>query len=445
MKKRLLTMMALLANVVLAAVAQETPAITFEGTAGVERTITVGLAAPGTVKVDWGTGVLDSKEAAEAYDVKWDEKGVSFTGTPSGTVKIYADGIVAFDGAGKFNDDKTDIPNALTAIDVTGAPALVNLYLNANKISSIDLSKNSSLVKLNVANNNFTAIDLSAQALLTTFTANDNQLTALDLSNNVALTAVTLSNNKLATLDFTHNPLIKTFTVLNNELTEVTIGANTAKNHTFQFGGNKLTSFSLKDATTVTGAYVYLRDNNLTEVELPSNVSRMWLDGNAFTLSQLYALKQKTTQQAQFTYASIFTKESAQQPYAVAESINVGATVDLSSQATLGETATTFVWKNAEGVALTEGTDYTVAGGVFTFLTAQDAIHCEMTNTELNAFTAEKPYITTTMEVKGSGSGISTIAVEKAKKGEWYNLNGQRVSAPQKGLFIQNGRKVVIK
>ena len=117
----------------------------------------------------------------------------------------------------------------------------------------------------------------------------------------------------------------------------------------------------------------------------------------------------------------------------------------MSSQATLGETATTFVWKNAEGVALTEGTDYTVAGGVFTFLTAQDAIHCEMTNAELSAFTVEKPYITTTMEVKGSGSGISTIAAEKAKKGEWYNLNGQRVSAPQKGLFIQNGRKVVIK
>ena len=124
------------------------------------------------------------------------------------------DGIVAFDGAGKFNEDKTDIPNALTAIDVTGAPDLVNLYLNANKISSIDLSKNTQLVKLNIANNNIAAIELSAQVALTTFTANDNQLSALDLSKNVALTTVTLSNNKLTTLDFTNNPLIKTFTVL---------------------------------------------------------------------------------------------------------------------------------------------------------------------------------------------------------------------------------------
>ena len=62
MKKRLLTMLALLANVVLAAVAQDTPAITFEGSAGVERTITVGVAAAGTIKVDWGDGTLVSKE-----------------------------------------------------------------------------------------------------------------------------------------------------------------------------------------------------------------------------------------------------------------------------------------------------------------------------------------------------------------------------------------------
>ena len=57
MKKRLLTMLVLLANVVLAAVAQDTPAITFEAGA-VERTITVGLKAAGTVKVDWGDGTL---------------------------------------------------------------------------------------------------------------------------------------------------------------------------------------------------------------------------------------------------------------------------------------------------------------------------------------------------------------------------------------------------
>ena len=444
MKKRLLTMLALLANVVLAAVAQDTPAITFEGSAGVERTITVGVAAAGTIKVDWGDGTLVSKEATTAYDLKWDENGVEFTGTPTGTVKIYADGIVAFDGAGKFNEDKTDIPNALTAIDVTGAPDLVNLYLNANKISSIDLSKNTQLVKLNIANNNIAAIELSAQVALTTFTANDNQLSALDLSKNVALTTVTLSNNKLTTLDFTNNPLIKTFTVLNNELTAVTFGANTTKNHTIQFGGNKLTGIDLTGFTTYSGTYLRLRDNNISnaaDIILPGTINQLWADGNALSLSELYALKSKAKT---LTYATLFESEQAQQPYAIAESIEVNGTVDLSSQAKLGETATNFVWKNAEGTALVEGTDYTVADGVFTFLTTQEAIHCEMTNAEFPLFTAEKPYMTTVMKVEGGGTGIRTIAADKAQ-GVWYNLKGQRVDSAKKGLYIVNGVKVVIK
>ncbi len=28
---------------------------------------------------------------------------------------------------------------------------------------------------------------------------------------------------------------------------------------------------------------------------------------------------------------------------------------------------------------------------------------------------------------------------------EWYNLNGQRVAQPTKGLYIVNGKKVIIK
>ena len=79
MKKKLLTMLALLANVVLAAVAQDTPAITFEAPA-VERTITIGLNVAGTVKVDWGTGTPVEKEATGAYD-GWNN-ALEFTGSP---------------------------------------------------------------------------------------------------------------------------------------------------------------------------------------------------------------------------------------------------------------------------------------------------------------------------------------------------------------------------
>lgn len=44
----------------------------------------------------------------------------------------------------------------------------------------------------------------------------------------------------------------------------------------------------------------------------------------------------------------------------------------------------------------------------------------------------------------GETTGIEAVAAQKAN-GEVYNLNGQRIAAPQKGLFIVNGKKVVLK
>ena len=44
-----------------------------------------------------------------------------------------------------------------------------------------------------------------------------------------------------------------------------------------------------------------------------------------------------------------------------------------------------------------------------------------------------------------NATGISTVSVKKYDEGAWYTLNGQRVETPSKGVFIHNGKKVVIK
>lgn len=49
-----------------------------------------------------------------------------------------------------------------------------------------------------------------------------------------------------------------------------------------------------------------------------------------------------------------------------------------------------------------------------------------------------------TLAFGGESTGIEAVAAEKTN-GEVYNLNGQRVAAPQKGLFIMNGKKVIVK
>ena len=46
----------------------------------------------------------------------------------------------------------------------------------------------------------------------------------------------------------------------------------------------------------------------------------------------------------------------------------------------------------------------------------------------------------------GGTTGIADVRSKKADvRGEIYNLNGQRVAQPAKGLYIQNGRKVILK
>ena len=42
-------------------------------------------------------------------------------------------------------------------------------------------------------------------------------------------------------------------------------------------------------------------------------------------------------------------------------------------------------------------------------------------------------------------TGISRVAAEDGND-TWYNLSGQRISAPtKKGLYIKNGKKVIVK
>lgn len=45
----------------------------------------------------------------------------------------------------------------------------------------------------------------------------------------------------------------------------------------------------------------------------------------------------------------------------------------------------------------------------------------------------------------GGTTGINSVVARDIQNGEFYNLNGQRVSAPTKGLYIVNGKKVIVK
>ena len=88
---------------------------------------------------------------------------------------------------------------------------------------------------------------------------------------------------------------------------------------------------------------------------------------------------------------------------------------------------------------------YVIQGGIFR----------KVTNT-IETFTIHKAYakipgvpanapVTFSFSDDDTTTGVMTIDAEKPMDNTYYNLNGQRVTNPQRGIYIQGGRKVIIK
>ncbi len=396
MKKIFTLLLAVIST--MTAFAQTEPAIELQAEVdGNTRTLTIGLGVEGTVQIDWGNGEKVSSEVIPAYD---DYNQVNIYGTVSGDgkVKIYGDNIVYFECSSRVDGAQ------VLSLDVTKATTLKDLTANTNKLTSIDLTKNTELTKLTINNNQLTNIDISKCTQLTTLDITNNLLAAIDITKNLALQTLRIGQNKLAgELDLSTNPTIMSVYALKNELTSVKIGNNTASKPYFSFNENKLTSFDASGIKDAGNATLFLISNQLTEITLPSTkMKSINISKNNFTIATLPA----TTVAKTLTYAP-------QADYAIAETYKVGDVLDLSSltNATLN---TQFQVMKSDKTPLTEGTDYTIADGKITFLTAQDAVYITMTSTLYPKFTGTNIYKTTVTKVEGS-TGINAVTAQGVK------------------------------
>lgn len=400
MKKFFTLLLAVIST--MTAFAQTEPAIELQAEVdGNTRTFTIGLATEGTVQIDWGgNGEKVTSEVIPAYD-GWNQVNVSGTVSGDGKVKIYGDNIVYFECSSRVDGAQ------VLSLDVTKATTLKDLTANTNKLASIDLTKNTELEKLTINNNQLTSIDISKCTKLTTLDITNNLLTAIDITKNQALQTLRIGQNKLAgELDLSTNPTIKSVYALTNKLTSVKIGNNTASKPYFSFNYNKLTSIDASGINDAKNAILFLIGNQLTEIKLPSmKMKTLNISKNNFTLATLPG-PDATTAAKGFTYAP-------QNDYAIAESYKVGDVLDLSSQtnATLN---TQFAVYKSDKTALTEGTDYTVADGKITFLTAQEAVYVTMSSALYSKFTGTSIYKTTVTKVEGS-TGINVVTAQGVK------------------------------
>lgn len=397
MKKFFTLLLAVIST--MTAFAQTEPAIELQAEVdGNTRTFTIGLATEGTVQIDWGNGEKVTSEVIPAFS---GNNWVNVSGTVSGDgkVKIYGDNIVYFECSSRVDGAQ------VLSLDVTKATTLKDLTANTNKLASIDLTKNTELEKLTINNNQLISIDISKCTKLTTLDITNNLLTAIDITKNQALQTLRIGQNKLTgDLDLSTNPTIKSVYALTNELTSVKIGNNTASKPYFSFNYNKLTSIDASGINDAKNAILFLIGNQLTEIKLPSaQMKTLNISKNNFTLA---TLPDATTAAKGFTYAP-------QNDYVIAESYKVGDVLDLSSQ-TSATLNTQFAVYKSDKTALTEGTDYTVADGKITFLTAQEAVYVTMSSALYSKFTGTNIYKTTVTKVEGS-TGINAVTAQGVK------------------------------
>lgn len=399
MKKFFTLLLAVIST--MTAFAQTEPAIELQAEVdGNTRTFTIGLATEGTVQIDWGNGEKVTSEVIPAYD-GYNQVNVFGTVSGDGKVKIYGDNIVYFECSSRVDGAQ------VLSLDVTKATTLKDLTANTNKLTAIDLTKNTELEKLTINNNQLTSIDISKCTKLTTLDITNNLLTAIDITKNQALQTLRIGQNKLTgDLDLSTNPTIKSVYALTNELTSVKIGNNTASKPYFSFNYNKLTSIDASGINDAKNATLFLIGNQLTEIKLPATqMKSLNISKNNFTLATLPAPDATTTAKG-FTYAP-------QNDYVIAESYKVGDVLDLSSQ-TSTTLNTQFAVYKSDKTALTEGTDYTVADGKITFLTAQEAVYVTMSSALYSKFTGTSVYKTTITKVEGS-TGINAVTAQSVK------------------------------
>ncbi len=417
----------------LTASAQTDPVITMKAPVD-GTTLTLGFITQTdgvTLSIDWGDGTLVPTDPIKADDGYQSTTDVIGTPVGTGEVKIYGETIILLNCAYHRGGAK------ITELNVTNAPSLKYLYAATNLLTQLDVSKNVDLETIELSNDSLTTIDVTACTKLRNLTLTSNKLTSIDLSKNPELNTLYLSKNPISSVDLSANNKLKYLYALNCGMSEIKFGDNTTEGLLLSLNNNNFTSFDASGLQTLES--LSLNNNQLTELKLSegfvANTAKyktLNITGNRLTYATIPAAG---------TFASALRFNYApQQPIEVAQSFAKNDVLDLSAQNNIqgildAPVATTYGLYTLADVALTEGTDYSVAEGKITFLNAQaDSVYVGMTTTAYPKAVGTKMLKTTPFivsdptAIKNVGENALAITAENGVIRVSGLANGQTVT-----------------
>lgn len=205
--------------------------------------------------------------------------------------------ITTKDGAGvtrfekKCDTTEGPIPltdsNPIKAIDVTGDPALVTLYLRYQQaIETLDLTNNTELRELYVDYNKLKELDLSQNTKLRSVNVSYNLLESLDLSNNPLISTLNCSYNNLTKLDVAHLTDLTQIDITYNNITELDLTKNT-KLSSLTISCNPISQVDVSGATGLQQFFAEFCE--LTSVDISNNslVTFFLIEGNRLTFNTI--------------------------------------------------------------------------------------------------------------------------------------------------------------
>ena len=291
--------------------------------------------------------------------------------------------------------------NQLTSLDMSSFTALVGLECYNNQLTSLNVSNCTELVGLECYNNQLTNLNVSNCTKLNTLLCPYNQLTSLDVSGCTALTNLQCYDNQLTSLDVSNNTELTELQCSRNQLTALDVSKNTALTR-LGCRDNQLTSLNVSNNTAL--RYLYCENNQLTSLDVSgcTALTDLYCYDNKIKGTNLDALINSLPSNSGSIYIYDSTSETEE---------NV---CTKSQVAAIKEKW----WRAFYLVGYEEGTDWKFFEE---YEGADDT-------TGINA-----------AEV-GNGSEFGANAPA-------YDLNGNRVEGWQskKGVYIVNGKKVVIK